>query len=387
MGGYEMHTRPQSLSLHRIIFQSDLESRPLYFHAEGVKVNLSSDREPSLEFCEGARAHFKTFFNAFPESHLQHLARAPESTLLRVRGRGRFQIKLFRSVSGLGPDQLLVDQLLVFENRNDVEFTIPYRMGRMTAGLLSFSLEAKSIDAAIFGADWCVSAECKVREVQLGIVVCTFKREEYLKKTVKNIERALPGLANAQVFIIDHGATIEASQFPSEIHLIRQPNIGGSGGFGRGMREVAQRPQLSHTLLMDDDIEVDPEMILRTAHWYEVLREGVAISGGMFDSKQRCSLWEAGAFYEPGRLVPRMRTFSDSDSCKSVLELARPGFAFALGRPALGGGKASSESFFNSLCTTCGCLQAFLQTLFFINNAIISCLQANPSTLTLRISN
>jgi hypothetical protein len=53
-----------------------------------------------------------------------------------------------------------------------------------------------------------------------------------------------------------------------------------------------------------------------------------------------------------------------------VLELARPGFACALGRPALavGGGKATSESFFNSLCATEGCLQAFLQTLFFINN-------------------
>src|SRR5699024_8557608 len=50
------------------------------------------------------------------------------------------------------------------------------------------------------------------------------------------------------------------------LRYIRQPNLGGAGGFTRGMYE-ATAPDGEHmdVLLMDDDVRAEPETIMRIA--------------------------------------------------------------------------------------------------------------------------
>jgi len=47
------------------------------------------------------------------------------------------------------------------------------------------------------------------------------------------------------------------------VQLIPNKNVGGSGGFARGLVEALQENTYSHFLFMDDDIELDSESIYR----------------------------------------------------------------------------------------------------------------------------
>ena len=44
---------------------------------------------------------------------------------------------------------------------------------------------------------------------------------------------------------------------------LRQPNLGGSGGFTRGIYEISRTGQRANVILMDDDILCEPESLLR----------------------------------------------------------------------------------------------------------------------------
>ncbi len=47
-----------------------------------------------------------------------------------------------------------------------------------------------------------------------------------------------------------------------KLRVINQSNLGGSGGFARGMFEAVENGS-DYVLLMDDDIVVEPESIIR----------------------------------------------------------------------------------------------------------------------------
>ena len=44
---------------------------------------------------------------------------------------------------------------------------------------------------------------------------------------------------------------------------LRQPNLGGAGGFSRGLYEVSSIADHANVILMDDDILCEPETVLR----------------------------------------------------------------------------------------------------------------------------
>ncbi|MGI6078421.1 MAG: glycosyltransferase [Fastidiosipilaceae bacterium] len=101
--------------------------------------------------------------------------------------------------------------------------------------------------------------------IKIGIIICTYKRETYVKKALETIQDFLDSKKElgeqVGVFVIDNGKTLEAEDlFGAKV--IPNKNLGGSGGFTRGMIEVASSQEgYTHFLLMDDDIVFDPSII------------------------------------------------------------------------------------------------------------------------------
>jgi galactofuranosylgalactofuranosylrhamnosyl-N-acetylglucosaminyl-diphospho-decaprenol beta-1,5/1,6-galactofuranosyltransferase len=135
--------------------------------------------------------------------------------------------------------------------------------------------------------------------VSLGIISCTFKKEEYIKKTVDAIFKdELLQSKQLKVFIVDNAKTLEQKEFPEEkVELIPNRNVGGSGGFTRGLMQALQEDSYSHFLFMDDDIELESESIYRLFPLYEYAKEDFAVSGSMLDLYNKNLLHEAGALY------------------------------------------------------------------------------------------
>src|SRR5699024_9588262 len=109
------------------------------------------------------------------------------------------------------------------------------------------------------------SIETSVQLPPITVVVPTRLRED---DALTQAERFARMDCVHEVIVVDQGGTLDSSpdfarllaQRPS-IRLITQPNLGGSGGYARGMLEAAATPH--HAVLLSDDDAVLSEESLR----------------------------------------------------------------------------------------------------------------------------
>ena len=133
----------------------------------------------------------------------------------------------------------------------------------------------------------------------MGIIICTFKKEAYIKNTLATIfQDKLLETKDFQLFVIDNGRTLDEADFREpKLKLVSNINAGGSGGFTRGLVEALEENVYSHFLLMDDDIELESECIYRLFSLYEYATADFAVAGGMLNLYKKHMLYEAGAKY------------------------------------------------------------------------------------------
>ena len=116
------------------------------------------------------------------------------------------------------------------------------------------------------------------KPVRIATVVCTFKREPYVLRNLKSVLRFLEQPENASLnlcyWLVDNGRTLSeheeisrlAVRYPDTIRIIPNRNVGGAGGFTRGMIEAIEEKErlgLTHVQMMDDDAVMDPELFVR----------------------------------------------------------------------------------------------------------------------------
>lgn len=127
---------------------------------------------------------------------------------------------------------------------------------------------------------------------KLAINLCTYRREEYIKRTVKSIyiniisDNSIDYCDNIDIYIVDNGSTLEKSDFPKKhILFFKQNDYGASGGFTRGLIEMLNsRITYDYVLFIDDDVILDPEVVKRTYVFMSLLKNHYkdSILGGAF---------------------------------------------------------------------------------------------------------
>lgn len=101
--------------------------------------------------------------------------------------------------------------------------------------------------------------------------MCTYRRESFVKEF---IEKTLPNLEGVklQVFISNNGPDYSL-QYPDNVHVYKNINYGGAGGFSRAMYEAIENGESTHIILADDDIKIHPSCIYRTYAFLTGLKE------------------------------------------------------------------------------------------------------------------
>lgn len=146
-------------------------------------------------------------------------------------------------------------------------------------------------------------------DIELALATTTFKKESYI---INNINVIKENILNSSddisshfsMHIIDNGRTldIEKLQCP-HITISPNQNVGGAGGFTRGMIEsMEQTPKATHILLMDDDVSVSPESIKRTYNLLRLLKNeyrDAFISGAMLNYDISDEQWEDTGYMTP----------------------------------------------------------------------------------------
>ena len=138
--------------------------------------------------------------------------------------------------------------------------------GTELAGFQVASEGTTYLHAAWYFAD--VDEE-RVRPVELALATTTFKNEEYITRNIEAVRSEVLGSDDLiadhfRMIVVDNGRTLDAGKLGGDgIEVIGNPNVGGAGGFARGMMEALDGGA-THVLLMDDDVRVLPESFKRT---------------------------------------------------------------------------------------------------------------------------
>lgn len=141
--------------------------------------------------------------------------------------------------------------------------------------LIGFILQTDGI-VAIRNSYYSVVYDGEPRHVELAIASTTFKKETYITSNINLIKKSIVAAGDDfahhfHMYVIDNGRTLDAKALSDDaVTVIPNDNVGGAGGFTRGMlAAMDQKPRATHVLLMDDDVAVSQESIRRT---YNLLR-------------------------------------------------------------------------------------------------------------------
>ena len=72
-------------------------------------------------------------------------------------------------------------------------------------------------------------------------VVVTFNRLQLLQRVILSLQKQ--SVAINKIIVVNNGSTDGTKEWldgQSELHVIHQENVGGSGGFYRGIQEASQ---------------------------------------------------------------------------------------------------------------------------------------------------
>ncbi len=127
------------------------------------------------------------------------------------------------------------------------------------------------------------------------VVICTYNRVTDCLKTLTDLADDQEALAAvATVRVVDQGSDpcesrLEfaeiATALEGRLRYVRQPNLGGAGGFTRGMFEAtAGAAEDDHdVLLLDDDILLEPEILLRLTAFAACTMHPTIVGGQMLN--------------------------------------------------------------------------------------------------------
>lgn len=270
----------------------------MYARMQNDKVHALMS-EGRLLFDCGGRATFDTFFNSITvgawKSHT-----AVQDLQLHLRGSGRFIVRLGMHRVGHA-HRWLAEHIVTLSPDTDTTIEVD-GWTKLESGMLYFALEALepgSITEGHFAT--CTAPQ---REVKLGIVITHFNRKQWVLPAIARIRNELLSdpryKGRIELVVVDNSQNITAEEAHG-ITLIPNKNLGGSGGFTRGLLHLKDRQDFTHCLFMDDDASCEIESIRRA---FNLLRNSkqsnLAISGSLLREIEQSKLHEKGGGFSGG---------------------------------------------------------------------------------------
>lgn len=182
------------------------------------------------------------------------------------------------------------------------EMVLQVPVSEYQKGVFWFAVKARSQDSCKLPevSGWYEGESARTWPVRIVAVVCTYKRESYVLRNLKQMAAFLAKPENQDLrlcyWLIDNGRTLTehdeirelAKSYPDVIRIIPNSNTGGAGGFTRGMMEAIREKEalgLTHVLLMDDDAVFDPELFVRAYGFLRGRKErwkNIALGGSLW---------------------------------------------------------------------------------------------------------
>ncbi|WP_185173107.1 glycosyltransferase [Rothia nasimurium] len=274
-----------------------------------VSTDLLGRRSTHLD--AGKTVSFGTYFNAFPASYWRRWTEL-KSVTLRITTEGAGMVVVYKS-NARGVIQRVDAKVL--EGAETVTFDLtlaPFGDG----GWYWFDLTATKSDLTLVEADWLGDIQPRLGEAggKATVQITTMNKVQYCIDNIRSLGNNLDALETVkEILIVDQG-TEKVQDHPDfeevvaplagKFRIINQANLGGSGGFARGMFESVNNGS-DYVMLLDDDVVVEPESILRLITFADYCKNPTIVGGHMFD------MYDRSVLHAFGEVVNPWRTFYD----------------------------------------------------------------------------
>ena len=286
-----------------------------------MKAPSFRDEGDILRIEQGERVCFDTYFNSVSADKWRRYTAAQNFSLrLKLSGKLRVVLCSCHFINSQSVRTVLAEKVVQADSVQEFCFDFP----KGADGMLFFELQALSGNAAYCGGAYeCDAAEKDVQPVKIGVDICTFRREPFVMGNIARmrsdiLENAASPLHNhLEVFVSDNGQTLDYDKLNSDtVHVVPNANVGGAGGFTRGMIEILKANEngagVTHVLVMDDDIVLDTDVLLRTYTLLSLRKPEYAdvfVGGAMLRLDRPNIQVENGAAWNQGQLISHKANF------------------------------------------------------------------------------
>ncbi len=236
---------------------------------------------------------YDSFYNSFFESYWKKYTLL-NSIDLKLKLKGKGSVVISRNFSN-GTTEHVCTKPFDLGEFAEINISVPFSKSELDSRL-SYQIKSEGNAQIEKEGSW-ETRSLKKREVCLGIVFCTFNREDYLKKNLELLKKSsIFNNLNVHLFVIDNASNLNL-QNSERITYIPQDNLGGAGGFSRGLSETLKVKEITHTVFMDDDVKICPEVFERIQRWHEYSIEDSPICGAMVNLEKPNETCEQGALF------------------------------------------------------------------------------------------
>ena len=265
-----------------------------------------------VDLAAGATVTFDTSFGVFHAGRWRRLT-SVDGLTARVIAQGQGRIEVVATT-----------------NRRDTVIASADITGTVT------DVHLGSLRASVWGTLWVrvtATSECSVErvewrtdsqpshDVRLALSITTFNRHAYVVPTVKKVLALVRGLdalrGRVRVLVVDNADNVDFGEpGADDLTVVVNRNLGGAGGFARGLMWLRTQGWATHVLFMDDDINLEAESLVRTMALFAYATDKkLCVHGAMLSEERQWMQFEAGSKYLWRSLYP-LRALGQEDDLR-----------------------------------------------------------------------
>ncbi|MEI6199482.1 MAG: glycosyltransferase [Actinomycetota bacterium] len=273
--------------------------------------------EAGLTLSKGGRATFDTAFGAFASGRWSRLTNISDIGVT-MDVAGHCLVELIAYTDG--------SETVVASSDDGTPLSCS-DIRSLSAESFFVAVTALEDDVVVTSGTW-TTESAPEREIRLGVSITTFNRQQYVLKTIERLvelESSEPSVrGHLRVLVVDNARNLEPHlSMGAPVQVLPNPNLGGAGGFARGLIEFRNEGWSTHVVFMDDDISLEPESIVRTISLFSyAIDPDLCIHGAMMSEELPWMQFEAGSAYDFRSVYP-LRALGRDVDLRSRYEMLR----------------------------------------------------------------
>lgn len=288
--------------LQSFVFPDEVcKEQEVYYRTCG---EVQSDKNKQrLVLAAGSSLYSDTYMNLFDYAVWGKYTVIRHAALqIELEGKGHVEIWIEQN----GQKHILHSHYYYLSQRKNI--SIPLMV--QEEGYIYFVIKAEE-QTVFYKA--CYSTMEQAQETELTLVLCTYKREQQIKKNIWKLLQSRFWKEGSALYhklfirVVDNASELELVQ-TDNLKLYHNPNTGGSGGFTRGIVETQKEYEnfkTTHIILMDDDVELELETFYRVYAFLAYIKQEFSdevISGRMFRLDDRKIQYTASEIWNGGNI-------------------------------------------------------------------------------------